>query len=93
MAKRKEERKKGSLLEYLGVEAEEKSKPPSGDIADAVYNYISSKGVVAKEDLFEWGKSRGYTTADIMRSIDALVKAGKIRRRLDEEGKLVYSAS
>ncbi len=94
MAKRKEERKKGSLLEFLGgEERSEKQEPRTGsDVAEAVYGLISGRGSITKEELFEWGKVKGYTTADIMRAIDALVKSGRIKRRLDDEGKLIYSA-
>lgn len=92
MARRKEERKKGSLLDFLGGEQPEKPSVKPEGVADVVYGFISSRGYVAKEELFEWGKAKGYTTADLMRAIDALAKSGRIRKRLDDEGRLIYSA-
>jgi hypothetical protein len=97
MARRRQqgERKGGGLLDYLGVgESAEGREAPARpeDIGDSVYSYIADRGAVSKEDLFEWGKSKGYKAADIMRAVDLLAKSGKIRRRLDDEGRLIYSA-
>ncbi|MGC8973941.1 MAG: hypothetical protein ACP5KY_07015 [Thermoproteus sp.] len=98
MAKRRQQSEKrgGSLLDFLGggesAERREAPAQPEG-VDNDVYSYIASRGIVPKEELFEWGKARGYTTADIMRAVDRLTRSGKVRRRLDDEGRLVYSAS
>ncbi|MEL9991622.1 MAG: hypothetical protein QXP98_06450 [Thermoproteus sp.] len=89
------EDKRGSLLDFLGVSEEkppEKKQEEAGGVAEAIYGYISSKKSITKDELFDWGKAKGYTVAEVMRAVDFLVKSGKIKRRLDDEGRLVYTA-
>ncbi len=64
---------------------------PSG-IEDAVLNHIMSRGgVITKDELMAWGKSRGgIRIADILRAIESLSSKGRIRKRLNDKGNLVY---
>ncbi|ADN50731.1 hypothetical protein [Vulcanisaeta distributa] len=62
---------------------------PSG-IEDAVLNHIMSRGVITKDELMAWGKSRGLRIADILRAIESLSSKGRIRKRLNDKGNLVY---
>lgn len=104
MSKRKREEKKGGdLLAFLGESptggegrpAAAPSTPTATKehIVEEIYSFISSRGSASKDELFKWGRSKGYTTADIMRAVDELSKEGRIKRRLDEEGRLIYTSS
>ncbi|MFB6490192.1 MAG: hypothetical protein TU35_002915 [Thermoproteus sp. AZ2] len=100
MKKRREEgegeRKGSTLLDFLGVEpggAQRKEAPAALDISEDIYKYISSKSKVSKDELFAWAKSKNYSVSSIIKAIDELSRAGRIKRRLDDEGKLVYSTA
>ncbi|MEZ0248967.1 MAG: hypothetical protein ABWJ97_06810 [Thermoproteus sp.] len=74
------------------IKIQEKPEEASaGGATEAIYSYISSKRSITKDELFEWGKAKGYTVAEVMKAVDLLVKSGKIKRRLDDEGRLVYT--
>ncbi|ADY02362.1 hypothetical protein VMUT_2165 [Vulcanisaeta moutnovskia 768-28] len=69
----------------------EKASPqqPPG-VEDMVLSHIISRGVITKDELMAWGKSRGLRVADILRAIESLSSKGKIRKRLNDKGNLVY---
>lgn len=100
MKKRREqgegEKKGGTLLDFLGVEpgkAQRSEAPVASNISEDIYKYIVSKSKVSKEELFNWAKSKNYSISSIIRAIDELIKSGKIKRRLDDEGNLIYSTA
>ena len=69
----------------------EKAAPQQmGGVEDMVLNHIMSKGVITKDELMAWGKSRGLRVADILRAIESLSTKGRIRKRLNDKGNLVY---
>lgn len=75
------------------------TQPPAGQrIAEAgsleadLLAYIASRGLVTKEELYVWGRQRGLSAAAVIRAVEALASSRRIRRRLNEEGKLAYEA-
>lgn len=55
--------------------------------------YIASRGRVTKEELYSWGRQRGLSTAAVIRAVESLASARRIRRRLNDEGQLAYEAA
>ncbi|WP_054853206.1 hypothetical protein [Vulcanisaeta distributa] len=81
------------------IEASESRQPEntvqqhSSSTEDAVLSHIMSRGgVITKDELMAWGgKSRGgLRVADILRAIESLSSKGRIRKRLNDKGNLVY---
>lgn len=62
----------------------------SQGIESEVLNHIMSRGSVTKDELMAWGKSRGLRVSDVLRAIEALTSSGRIVRRLNDKGNLVY---
>lgn len=95
------EKKEVSIMDFLGAgekagpqpEARRVGEEKADDISDEIYRFILSKSQVTKNELFEWAKGKRYSTAQVLGAIDKLAKSGRIRRRLDDEGGLVYLPS
>jgi predicted ABC-class ATPase len=47
---------------------------------------------VSKEEATRWAKERGISTADLIKAVERLVAEKKIRKKLDDEGNLIYEA-
>ncbi len=62
----------------------------SSGVEDMVLSHIMSGGVITKDELMAWGKSKGLRVADILRAIENLSGKGRIRKRLNDKGNLVY---
>jgi len=45
---------------------------------------------VTKDELMAWAKLRGYRVSDVLRAIEKLTGSGKVRKRLNDKGDLVY---
>ena len=59
-------------------------------IEDEVLKHIMSRGSITKDELMAWAKTRGYKVADILRAIEALTGRGRIKKRLNDKGNLIY---
>ncbi|GAB6946974.1 hypothetical protein JCM16161A_11040 [Vulcanisaeta sp. JCM 16161] len=70
--------------------AERTAPQQSSSIEDMVLGHIMSRGVITKDELMAWGKSKGLRVADILRAIESLSGKGRIRKRLNDRGNLVY---
>ncbi|BDR91469.1 hypothetical protein [Vulcanisaeta souniana] len=70
--------------------AEKAAPQQSSGIEDAILSHIMSRGVIAKEELMAWGKSKGLRVADILKAIENLSGRGRIRKRLNDKGNLIY---
>ncbi|WP_069806624.1 hypothetical protein [Vulcanisaeta thermophila] len=57
---------------------------------DAVLNFIKARGNVTKNELMAWAKTKGLRTSDVLRAIEELTSRGRITRRLNDKGDLVY---
>ncbi|GAB6944149.1 hypothetical protein [Vulcanisaeta sp. JCM 14467] len=69
----------------------EKATPQqTGGVEDMVLNHIMNRGVITKDELMAWGKSKGLRVADILRAIENLSSKGRIRKRLNDKGNLIY---
>lgn len=60
------------------------------DVSEELYTFIKSRGRATKDEVIKWAKTRGIATSDLLRAVEKLVTDKKIRKRLDEDGSLVY---
>jgi NACalpha-BTF3-like transcription factor len=91
--KKKEERRGPTLFDFIQPTKEEKRqiKPEGGrDITEEFYQLVRARKRVSKEEATRWAKERGISTADLIKAIERLVAEKKIRKKLDDEGNLVY---
>jgi len=82
------EEKKPEEAGETPVEREEKPQlreVVTRDVKSEVLEYISSKGMVPKSDMWAWAKSRGIKPAELYRALRDLEKEGLIRRVFDPE--------
>ena len=73
-----------------GREEATESKPRVEGIEGEVLSHIMSRGSVTKDELMAWAKLRGYRVSDVLRAIEKLTGSGKVRKRLNDKGDLVY---
>jgi len=91
MPKRRRSEAAGSIMDFL-----QSTHPPRPQgsqeqgLAAELYSFLSSRGVASKKDVIEWGASKGLRAGEVYRLLDGLVKDGKVIRRLDDNGELVY---
>jgi len=100
--RRKEAPRGPTLLDFMaggrrgGEAGAEGAAKPEGarerDVAEELYAYIKSRGRAGKDDVMQWAKARGVSAAELMRAIESLTSRRRLRRRLDDEGNLVYEA-
>ncbi|AAL63603.1 hypothetical protein [Pyrobaculum aerophilum] len=92
MAKRKEEKRGPTLFDFIEVKKEEKKEtPPQGvDISEELYAFIKSAKRVGKEEVVKWAKTRGVSAGDFYKALEKLLAQRRIRKKLDDEGNLVY---
>jgi hypothetical protein len=93
--RKKEERRGPTLFDFIQQgrkqEEERPTKTVGGkDVSDELLDLIKSRGRITKEEATRWAKERGVSTADLIRAVGRLVAEKKIRKRLDDEGNLVY---
>ncbi|ACB39612.1 hypothetical protein [Pyrobaculum neutrophilum] len=93
--KKREERRGPTLFDFVEKREEpaRRNVQQQRDVADEFYKLLTSREAVTKEEALRWAKERGITTAELIRAVEKLVSEGKIRKRLDEEGNLVYTLS
>jgi len=70
--------------------AKEYTKPAVSGVEGEIFNHIMSRGSVTKDELMAWAKSRGYRVSDVLRAIESLTGSGKVRKRLNDKGNLIY---
>ena len=70
--------------------AKEYTKPAVSGVEGEILNHIMSRGSVTKDELMAWAKSRGYRVSDVLRAIESLTGSGKVRKRLNDKGNLIY---
>jgi hypothetical protein len=70
--------------------AKEYTKPAASGVEGEILNHIMSRGSVTKDELMAWAKSRGYRVSDVLRAIESLTGSGKVRKRLNDKGNLIY---
>ncbi|MFP3492266.1 MAG: hypothetical protein RXN86_05750 [Vulcanisaeta sp.] len=70
--------------------AKEYTKPAASGVEGEILNHIMSRGSVTKDELMAWAKSRGYRISDVLRAIESLTGSGKVRKRLNDKGNLIY---
>jgi len=90
MKKRKEERKGPTLFDF--IEDKKRERAETRDISEEFLHFIRSRGRVTKTEAFQWAKARGITTAEFIKAVEKLVSERKIRKRLNDEGELIYEA-
>jgi hypothetical protein len=73
-----------------GSVAKEYTKPAVSGVEGEILNHIMSRGSVTKDELMAWVKSRGYRISDVLRAIESLTGSGKVRKRLNDKGNLIY---
>ncbi|MEM4898595.1 MAG: hypothetical protein QXR18_10420 [Pyrobaculum sp.] len=86
---KKREGKKSTLFDFIET-TEAKQPQRQRDISEEIYKYIKSRGFVKKEELFKWARDNGFTTAEFFKAVEKLVTEKKIKKRLDDEGSLIY---
>jgi hypothetical protein len=94
-AEEKKPKEQEKPVEVKEVEKHEEVKQSmkiseSQGIESEVLNHIMSRGSVTKDELMAWGKSRGLRVSDVLRAIEALTSSGRIVKRLNDKGNLVY---
>lgn len=88
MKKRKEERRGLTLFDF--VEDKKRERAEARDFSEEFLLFVKSRGSVTKTEALQWAKSRGVTTAEFIRAVEKLVSEKKIRKRLNDEGELIY---
>jgi len=90
MKKRKEERRGPTLFDF--VEDKKRERAEARDFSEEFLLFVKSRGSVTKTETLQWAKSRGVTTAEFIRAVEKLVSEKRIRKRLNDEGELIYEA-
>ncbi|MFZ8807738.1 MAG: hypothetical protein ACO2PN_06495 [Pyrobaculum sp.] len=92
--RKKEERRGPTLFDFIQQDRKQEERPTKTeggkDVSDELFDLIKSRGRITKEEATRWAKERGVSTADLIRAVGRLVAEKKIRKRLDDEGNLVY---
>ncbi len=73
-----------------GKEEATGGKPSMEGVESEILSHIMSRGSVTKDELMAWAKLRGYRVSDVLRAIEKLTGSGKVRKRLNDKGDLVY---
>ncbi|ABL88801.1 conserved hypothetical protein [Pyrobaculum islandicum DSM 4184] len=87
--KRREERRT-TLFDFIQQEKKLEERAPSRDISEELYQMLKTRRQVSKEEVTKWAKDRGVTTVELIKAIEKLITEKKIKKRLDDEGNLVY---
>lgn len=87
--KRREERRT-TLFDFIQQEKKLEERAPSRDISEELYQMLKTRRQVSKEEVTKWAKDRGVTTVELIKAIEKLIIEKKIKKRLDDEGNLVY---
>lgn len=100
MAKRREEKRGPTLFDFIaaGEKKEEAKKttaaePPvhqPRDVSDELYAFIKKAGRASKDDVTKWAKGLGVTPSELYKAIEKLLAERRLRKKLDDEGNLVY---
>lgn len=62
--------------------------------SELVYNYIASRGEVAKSELYRWAKERKIPMAGLYKAIQELMSKSKVKRMFSEEKEeIIYRVS
>ncbi|MFN7105573.1 MAG: hypothetical protein ACK4M3_03175 [Pyrobaculum sp.] len=85
--KKREEKRGPTLFDFI---EKPKEKPTPKDFSEELGEYIKTRGRVTKEEAARWAKEGGISTADFIRAVDKLAREKKIRRRLSDDGELLY---
>ncbi|MDT7874509.1 MAG: hypothetical protein RQ859_03900 [Pyrobaculum sp.] len=93
--RKKEERRGPTLFDFIQQDRKQEEERPTmteggKDVSDELLDLIKSRGRITKEEATRWARERGVSTADLIRAVGRLVAEKKIRKRLDDEGNLVY---
>ncbi len=83
---KREERREGVQLVQRPVSEGDRL----GKIEAELLTFIQRRGSVPKDEVLSWGKVRGFKVAEILKVVEKLVGEGKIVKRLDDSGRLVY---
>lgn len=59
-------------------------------IVGALESLLKTRSHVSKEELEAWAKMRGYPLSTVIKALNNLVSMGKVAKRLNDEGELVY---
>ena len=51
---------------------------------------FKTRSHVSKEELEAWAKMKGYPLSTVIKALNNLVSKGKVAKRLNDEGELVY---
>ena len=86
-----------SLLDYSKAAqaqqvARQESRQVVGEdvVMSALESLLKAKSYVGKEELETWAKVRGYPISVVMKAMNDLVSMGRVVKRLNDEGVLVY---
>ncbi len=93
--RKKEERRGPTLFDFIQQDRKQEEGRPTRteggrDVSEELFALIKSRKRITKEEITRWAKERGISTADLIRAVERLVAEKRIRKRLDDEGNLVY---
>jgi predicted ABC-class ATPase len=92
MAKKRGEVRGPTLFDFIEMKKPEEKKREVRDVSEELYQFIKGAGRVSKEEITKWAKNRGLSTAEFFKALENLLSQRKIRKRLDDEGNLIYEA-
>ncbi|MGC8994375.1 MAG: hypothetical protein ACP5J0_03155 [Pyrobaculum sp.] len=92
MARKRGEARGPTLFDFVEVKKQEEKRQEARDASEELYQFIKSAGRVSKEEAAKWAKNRGLSTAEFFKALENLLSQRKIRKRLDDEGNLIYEA-
>ncbi len=84
---KKREEKKITLFDFVKPTREERK---DGGANVTVAGFIEERRRVYREEIVKWSKEVGITPAALARAIDELTRERKIRKKIDDEGKMYY---
>ncbi len=93
--RKKEERRGPTLFDFIQQDRKQEERRPTRteggrDVSEELFALIKSRRRITKEEITRWARERGISTADLIRAVERLVAEKRIRKRLDDEGNLVY---
>jgi hypothetical protein len=89
--------KKVTLLDFVKGSGQPPQRPaPAGvdplDLADELHRELCRRNKMKKGELMELAKRRGASVRDVLTALEMLLMEGRLRKRLDDNGELVYAA-
>lgn len=92
MTKKRVEPRGPTLFDFVEEKKQIEKRREPRDVSEVLYQFIKGAGRVSKEEAASWAKNMGLSTAEFFKALESLLSQRRVRKRLDDDGNLIYEA-